>query len=695
MINKAIAWFQENFSNIVRLFLFVASVFLILLVFPRQTGFYYEFSQARPWLYDDLIAPFNFAIQKSPAELAREREEVVKELTPFFKEDPGTYERQFQQLNNRFELAWAEKHPENRQEERKKEELKRLAISIFDSIYKRGVIFLEGDMTELPPSEEILLLEGTIARSKRIGDFFTIQEAFQFIGDELSQVDMEANYRNLMRQVLESSVSHSVTFDEQANARAITSALERISPTRGMIQQGEKIVSKGEIITDEKFLILESFKAEFSRQLGSASVNYIVFIGQFLLVAVSIVVLSLFLLFFRPEVFYNSRKLIVILLSIYLMVVLTSQVVKYNINLLYIVPVCIVPIIIRSFYDNRLALYVHIISIILVGFLVPKSFEFVFLQFIAGIIAILSMASLRRRSQLFFTVFLIFLTYSVIFSGLNLAQTGTFSTINPINYLYFAGSALLTLFSYPLIFLFEKASGLPTDFSLLELSDTNSPLLRQLNMEAPGTFQHSLQVANLSEEAINLIGGNSLLVRTGALYHDIGKMDQPQFFIENQNSEINPHDELTYQESAEVIIGHVIKGIEKARKHNIPEYIIDFIRTHHGTTTTRYFYAMEKKENPDKEVDPEIFRYKGPAPFSKETAVLMMADSVEAASRSIKKPTEESINNLVDGIIDTQIDENQFDNADITFKEISIIKKVFKNRLMHIFHVRIAYPTMN
>lgn len=694
-MNKIIEWFQEHFTTMVRFFLLAASVFLILLLFPRQTGFYWEFSQARPWLYEDLIAPFNFAIQKTPQELERERQEILNELTPFFHEEAGIYDMQFQLLNQRFEMSWAEKARQDLVEENKKEHIKSFAINIFDSIYQRGVIFLEGEWVNAPPGTRILILEGNIARNRIIGNFFTIQEAFELISRELSKKDLSTPYMSLLRSVLEASIAHSVVYDEEANARAAEVALERISPTRGMVQQGEKIVSKGEIITDEKYIILESFKAEFGRQLGSTSANYIVFIGQFLLVAVSIVVLSLFLKLFRTEVFYNSRKLMVILLSIYLMIFFTSQMVKYNINLLNIVPVCIVPIIIRSFFDNRLALYVHIIAIILVGFLVPKSFEFVFLQFIAGIIAILSMASLRRRSQLFATVALIFMTYSVIFTGLILAQTGSFTPIEPINYLYFAGSALLTLFSYPLIYIFERASGLPTDFSLLELSDTNSPLLRELNMQAPGTFQHSLQVANLSEEAINIIGGNSLLVRTGALYHDIGKMDQPQYFIENQNSEINPHDDLTYTESAEVIISHVIKGIEKARKHNIPEYIIDFIRTHHGTTTTRYFFVMEQKDNPDKEIDASVFRYKGPEPFSKETAVLMMADSVEAASRSMKKPTEENINQLVDSIIDTQMQEKQFDNADITLKDITTIKKVFKNRLMHIFHVRIAYPNLN
>lgn len=679
----------------VRLSLFAISIVLIVWLFPRQTGFYWEFSQARPWMYDDLIAPFNFAIQKSSEELAREREEILKDFTPFFRKDPAVYDSQFQLMNTRFELAWSEKFGDNDISNTQKARVKNVAINIFDSIYKRGVIFLEGEMTDAPAQMNILLLDGPVAQTRQVGDFFNIREGFQFAGKMIDQSQLEADKRSLLRNVLENSITHSVFWDGETNSKAIASAMERISPTRGMVQQGEKIISKGELITAEKMKILESFRTEYTRQLGGASANYLVFWGQFLLVSISIVVLSLFLWVFRRDVFTNTRKIMVILLCIFLMVFLTSQVVKYNINLLYLIPVCIVPIIIRSFFDNRLALYVHITSIILIGFLVPKSFEFIFLQFIAGIIAILSMAGLRRRSQLFTTVSLIFLTYAAVFTGLTLAQTGSFAQIETVNYIYFAGSAMLTLFSYPLIYIFERTSGLPTDFSLLELADTNSPLLRELNLTAPGTFQHSLQVANLSEEAINIIGGNSLMVRTGALYHDIGKMEQPQYFIENQNSEINPHDELSYTESAEIIIGHVIKGIEKARKHNLPEYIIDFIRTHHGTTTTRYFYAMEQKENPDKEINKDVFTYKGPKPFSKETAVLMMADSVEAASRSMKNPDEESINKLVDNIINTQIEEQQFDNANITFKDINIIKRVFKNRLMHIYHIRIAYPSSN
>ncbi len=694
-MNKIISWFLENFSNMVRFILFVLSIYLIVLLFPRETGFYQEFSQARPWMYEDLIAPFDFAILKSQEEINRERQEIIDEFTPFYERDQGVYETQFQQLIQNFEIRWRESFSGTTAYTPLKDEAKNAAIALFDSIYKKGIIFLEGETTRSAAPEEILLRDGSVAKTRDVEDFFTIRQAFETAEKYVSDLNFPSEVKSVVQYALESSLTHSVVEDEETNNMALENALSRISRTRGLVQQGEKIISQGELITAEKMRILESFRTEYGRQLGSASQSSLIFWGQFLLVSISILVLSLFLKEFRKEVFNNTRKLVVILLTIYLMVFLTSQVVKYDLDLLYLLPVCIVPIIIRSFFDNRLALYVHITSIILIGFLVPRSFEFVFIQFIAGIIAILSMASLRRREQLFFTVSLIFLTYSAVYTGLLLAQTGSFENIEPIQYLYFLGGATLTLLSYPLIYVFERTSGLPTDFSLLELSDTNNKLLRELNLSAPGTFQHSLQVANMAEEAINTIGGNSLLIRTGAMYHDIGKMDQPHFFTENQNAGINPHDDISYAESAEIIIGHVIKGIEKARKYNLPEYLIDFIRTHHGTTTTRYFYVMEQKDNPDKEIDKEVFTYKGPKPFSKETAVLMMADSVEAASRSLKKPDEKSISGLIDNIIDTQIEENQFDNADITFKDITTIKKVFKNRMMHIFHVRIAYPVLN
>jgi cyclic-di-AMP phosphodiesterase PgpH len=686
-----IYWLQRNLSNINKTILVLISIFLLVQLFPRQPGFDYEYQQARPWLYDDLIAPFSFAILKSHNQLADERKAIEESFTPFFSLTPGVGNIILDDFESSFEAAWEEKYGESN-DRALKQRSKDLGLRILSDLYNTGIIFLEEELRNESNDFRIMLLEDNIARSKTLDHFFTIQDAFIFAITELDEASVEVDVQ-LLQSLLESSLRHNVFYNEELTARTLRAELDEIPVTRGMVQQGEKIVSKGELITPSTFQILESFKLEYQRQVGNSAMQPILYLGQFLLVSISMIVLLLFLNFFRKDVYADNRRLLLILMSVLLMVFLTSIMIRNNFDYLYLVPVCIVPVIIRAFFDNRLALYIHIITIILIGFLIPRSFEFVFLQFLAGIIAILSMADLRRRSQLFYTVALIFATYSAVYFGLSLAHTGSFDNLYWRDFAYFAGGAFLTLFAYPLIFLFERIFGLPTDFSLLELSDTNNTLLRKLGMEAPGTFQHSLQVANLSEEAIIAIGGNSLLTRTGALYHDIGKMKNPLYFIENQSSGYNPHDEVSFRESARIIIDHVIDGIEMARKHNLPEYVIDFIRTHHGTTTARYFYMMEMNENPDEEVEKSDFIYAGPRPFSKETAVVMMADSVEAASRSLRKPDEKTISQLVNNIIDTQVNEKQFDNADITFKDITKVKSILKRMLLNIYHVRVAYPT--
>ncbi len=667
------------------------SIFLLVQLFPRQPGFDYEYQQARPWLYDDLIAPFSFAILKSGEQLDEERKAIEESFSPFFSLLPGIGQTILANFESGFETAWEDKYADS-SNRALKQRSREAGIRILSELYDTGIIFIEEAFRNKNDDYRIMLLEANVARAKTLGDFFTIQDAFMHALTELDKVAESVDVE-LLQPLLESSLRHNVFYNEELTDRTLRAELEEIPLTRGMVQEGEKIISKGELITPETFRILESFKIEYQRQLGDSAMQSILYLGQFLLVSISMIVLLLFLFYFRRDVFTDNRRLLLILMSVLLMVFLTSIIIRNNVDYLYLVPVCIVPVIIRAFFDNRLALYIHIITIILIGFLIPRSFEFVFLQFLAGIIAILSMADLRRRSQLFYTVALIFATYSAVYFGLSLAHTGSFDNLYWRDFAYLAGGAFLTLFAYPLLFLFEKMFGLPTDFSLLELADTNNKLLRKLGLEAPGTFQHSLQVANLSEEAIIAIGGNSLLTRTGALYHDIGKMKNPLYFIENQASGYNPHDDISYRESARIIIDHVIDGIEMARKHNLPEYVIDFIRTHHGTTTARYFYTMQVKENPDAEVEKSDFIYPGPRPFSKETAVVMMADSVEAASRSLRKPDEKTISQLVDKIIDTQVSEKQFDNADITFKDITKVKSILKRMLLNIYHVRVAYPT--
>ncbi len=685
-------WLQRQFSNIIKGFLVLLSIFLLVQLFPRQPGFDYEYQQARPWMYEDLIAPFNFAILKTPAELEKEQEEVMADFLPFFSRRPTIRESMMEFFEKAFEEAWNEKYDEN-DEPVLKRQSREAGINILDHLYNAGIIFFDEKFREKPANFQIRVVEDNVARSTVLGAMYTIQEAYLYVLSVLDDLDDRTD-ASLLQPLLENALSHNVFYDEGLTERTIAAELDNIPLSRGMVQEGEKIISKGELVSPETYQILESFRVEFQRQTGDASMQTILYAGQFVLVSISMIVMLLFLYFFRKDVFSDNRKILLILLSVLLMVFMTSLVIRFNIDYIYLVPVCLVPVIIRAFFDNRLALYIHITTIILIGFLIPRSFEFVFIQFIAGIIAILSMASLRRRSQLFVTVALIFATYSAVYFGLSLAHTGSFKNLYWPDFAYFAVGAFLTLFAYPLIFLFERLFGMPTDFSLLELADTNNSLLRNLGLRAPGTFQHSLQVANLSEEAILAIGGNSLLTRTGALYHDIGKMQNPQYFTENQSAEFNPHDEISYKESARIIINHVIDGIELARRQNLPEYIIDFIRTHHGTTTARYFYTMQVKESQDEEVSKADFIYPGPRPFSKETAVVMMADSVEAASRSLGKPDEKKIGQLVDQIIDTQVQEKQFDNADITFRDISTVKGIFKRMLLNIYHVRVAYPSM-
>jgi putative nucleotidyltransferase with HDIG domain len=417
-----------------------------------------------------------------------------------------------------------------------------------------------------------------------------------------------------------------------------------------------------------------------------------ILLGHLIFIIVCITVLFLFLLNFRREILEDSLKISFILIIVLIFVSIASVTLKYSIDSIYLIPFAIIPIIIRTFYDARLALFIHIIVVMLVGFFAPNGFEFVFLNFIAGIIAIFSLTDLHRRGKLFLSAFLVVITYSIIYFGMSITYEGNVHDIKWENFLYFGANGVLLLLSYPLIYVFEKVFGFLSEVTLLELSDTNQPLLRLLAEKAPGTFQHSLQVANLAEDAVYKIGGNPLLVRTGALYHDVGKMDNSICFIENQNSGYNPHDYLELDESAKIIINHIIIGEKIAKKYKLPIQIIDFIKTHHGTSRVEYFYRLFKNKFPDKTIDEKKFTYPGVKPYSIETAVLMMADTVEAASRSIEKIDENAINNLVDSLIDKQIANGQYEDAPLTFKDVSIIKRIFKQKLVNIYHARIEYP---
>ena len=468
-----------------------------------------------------------------------------------------------------------------------------------------------------------------------------------------------------------------------------------VSISKGIIESGTRIVLVGDVIDDHTFLVLESLKKDYENILGSSQNHYLIVIGQCMLIISCILLLFLYLRNFRKQILHDNKKLLFILLFVLLYVALTTLVLKFPKINIYIIPFALITIVVRTLMDSRTALFVFIITVLITGFLAPNGFEFVFLQLAAGIMAIYSLPRLERRGQLVLTGIITFLTYSFVYFAFAITQEVSIAEIKWINFMWFAINGLLLTFSYSLIYIFEKLFGFLSDVTLIELSNQNHPLLRQLTQHSPGTFQHCLQVANLSEAAINQIGGNPLLVRTGALYHDIGKMKHPAYFIENQLSNSNPHDKLDFDKSAQIITDHVKYGVKIAKKHKLPQRIIDFIETHHGAGRVQYFYTSFKNKYPDKEIDEEKFTYPGPDPFTKETAVLMMADSIEAASRSLKEKTPETIRKLINSIIDKQVAENRFQNADITFKNINQVKEIFTNALINVYHARIEYPKEN
>jgi putative nucleotidyltransferase with HDIG domain len=689
-MSKFLSYLRNHNSEISKVFLFLISIVVLVILFPKEGKFKYEYAKGKPWLHSDLIAPFDFAIQKSKTEIQNEEKEALKQLSPYFNRDDEMLLSKKKSLINEFNTKWDLKYGKKKRKDKKREKSLEVCESIFDSIAQKGIIELVPELDNKPPDFKIMIIKNNVVSEVALKDMFTIHTADKYIQKKLADIDNID--REHVLSSLENILVRNITFDTEKTELEKKEILNKISPTRGMVQRGEKIISKGELVTESKYQILESLRIDYESKLGSSFKVTGIVAGLIILISVSMFSLFLFLLFFRKEVFANTKNLVLILIMVTGMVAITIVVSKFLPEYIYIIPFCLVPMIVGIFYDTRLALFAHLVTIIITALLVPNSYEFVFLQLFTGIVTILSILRLERRSQFFLTSLLVFLTYSVIYIGMTLIKEGAIEDINRNYFALFAGSAILTLFSYPIIFVFEKVFGLITDVTLLELSNTNNKLLRQLALKAPGTFQHSMQMANLAEAAIYEIGGNPLLIRTGAMYHDIGKMDSPLYFIENQTTGINPHDELTFDESATIIIEHVINGIEKARKNNLPEQIIDFIRTHHGTRRTEYFYTLAKQENPDEEVDPSVYTYPGPEPFSKETAVLMMADTVEAASRSLKKPDEEAISNIVDSVIDKQIESHQFDNAPITFRDIKTVRKIFKKMLMNIYHLRIEYP---
>lgn len=686
-MKKFVSFIRHSHPEIYKGILFVIAIGIIVAIFPKQGKFKYEFQnlKGKPWHHEDLIAPFDFAIKKTKQELALEKLETIKQAKLYFKEKTEELTKRKELLRSNFEKNWSSKNTKT------KENTLKIANKILDSIYSKGIIEYNDVISNKPQDYTILVLKNNIAEEHELKNLHTVKTAYAYIQSTLEQQKADID-RIFILSLLENAISHSIFFDKITTDKVLQQSINEIAPSRDIILKNQRIISKGEILDPATYQILESLKGEFEQQAGGDGNYYFILFGQIIIVTLCFAVLIIFLFFFRNDIFLDNTKITFILMLIILQVLMADLAIDSQSFSIYLLPFCILPVIIRAFYDTRIALFVHLVTVLIISFIAPNRFEYAFIQLLGGMVAIFSIVNMRNRSQIFLSSIIIFATYSVSYIGITIIQEGGIDVISGYDFAWFGISALLTLFSYPLIFIFEKLFGFISDVSLLELSDTNGKLLRELASRAPGTFQHSLQVANLAEEAIYTIGGNSLLVRAGALYHDIGKMDMPMYFIENQAHGINPHEDLNFDESAAIIINHVIKGIEIAKKNKLPEQIIDFIRTHHGTTITAYFYRSFQNAFPGEKIDESKFHYPGPIPFSKETAVLMMADSVEAASRSLKKYDAEAIDNLVEMIINKQIEQEQFVNADITFKDINTLKKIFKKKLMNIYHVRVEYP---
>ncbi|WP_442844977.1 HD family phosphohydrolase [Leeuwenhoekiella sp. H156] len=673
--------FYKNQGSIYKVLLCIASTILIVYLFPKSGKFQFDFQQNKPWQYDNLYAPVDFAILKSDEQLEVERAEARDNIIPYFNYDQDIANEAKAAYENQFASVFTDSIFKNRQKE-----LKTFGLQILDDIYKYGVI---SDVSAFEDGRKIYLRRGNEVEETSIENLNTTDEITTLINRRLVNGPY-VQAVNRFKELFYDIVQPNVFYDEKLTTKELNAELSKIAPTKGVVNKGSRIVAKGEIVEQKTYQILKSLQAEYESQTWTASkYNWVVF-GYVLLVSVALTMLLLFIRNYREQVFENNTKVTFIFFNIILMVLFTTLIVKYDANYVYVVPLCILPLVIKAFFDARLGLFTHVIAILLLGFIVPNTSEYMFLQVIAGIVTILTVSELYKRANLFISVGQITFIYILGYFAFHIIHEGTIDNLEWETFSMFIITGLATLFVQPLIYAYEKIFGLVSDLSLLELTDTNSKLLKELANKAPGTFHHSLNVANLAEAAANEIGANSMLVRVGALYHDIGKMVNPTDFTENQSTGINTHEDLSPDESARIIIDHVLNGIEIARKNNLPDRVIDFIRTHHGTSTVYYFY--KKAQEQDGEVNVEDFRYPGPLPFSKETAILMMSDSVEAASKSLKNPTSVLIDSFVEKIINKQMDENQFLNANITFKEIQTIKKVLKLKLNNIYHLRIEYP---
>ena len=671
---------QKNY-NIPTILYFVVTALLIAYFFPREGKFRYQFHEGKPWRYGLLTAPSDFPIYKTTEEVNQERDSVLAKFEPYYRLDTSVVQKAKEKLHATYQ-AQASQVPIGY--------IHYIENSLTD-LYKNGIITSQ-ELDELRESEytRINLLENAIAQPRYLSDLFTVRTAYEFI---INNCPPHLDKAILQSCDINNYLQENISDDPEMTEKVKENMLQSVSLASGMVQAGERIVDRGEIVDNHTYNVLRSLKSVHESKTGGTETQSIILAGQFILVFGLMLCFWLYLWSFRVKIFHNRRNVLFMILCIFMSCILTELCVTYSLFNVYILPYAIAPIVVRTFFDSRTALYVHLITVLICSLMVPFPHEFLLLQIVAGMVVTFSLKELSERSQLIRCAFFIFISYAACYLGLTLYQEANFQKINWLTMLYFGINFIFLMFTYVLVYILEKTFGYVSSITLVELSNINNPILKKLSETCPGTFQHSLQVSILASEAAAKIGANAQLVRTGALYHDIGKMSNPIFFTENQTS-VNPHNKLSFDQSAQIIISHVTEGVKIAEKAMLPKQVINFIRTHHGNGKAKYFYNSYKNQYPNKPIDEELFTYPGPNPFSKETAVLMMADSVEAASRSLKEHTEESIMNLVNKIIDSQINDGLLRNTPLTFRDVEDVKSVFVNKLKTMYHTRISYPDL-
>ena len=673
-----------SYKNLIyKSLIFIATVSVIVYFLPNEGKFNYQFDINKPWKYGLLQASFDFPIYINDIQVQKEQDSILADYQPYFQIDKEAEKNVLSKLREDYNKTLRHSLPGT--------DYVRYIERTLKALYEDGII-AGNDLKRMEEDSiiAIRLVDKNVATSRFIDQLYTVKEAYEY----LLNADTTHYKKKILQQCnLNDYITPNLVYDEEKSEAAQKDLLSNISWANGFVLNGQKIIDRGEIVDEQTYNILESLRKEWEKRSDSVQEIRLTLAGQILYVGIFLFCFMAYLELFRADYYEQKGTLTLLFALIVFFPVLSSIMVEQNLSSIYVVPFAMIPIIVRVFLDSRTAFMAHVTIILLCSITLRFPHEFILLQVVAGMVAIYSLRELSQRSQLLRTALVVFISYALLYFAFELIHEDDLTKLNTRMYIYFMINGILLLFAYPLLFLLEKIFGFTSDVTLVELSNINNSLLREMSEVAPGTFQHSLQMANLAAAAANKIGGKSQLVRTGALYHDIGKMVNPAFFTENQSG-VNPHKSLSYEQSAQVIISHITDGLKLAEKHNLPKVIKDFISTHHGRGLTKYFYISYKNEHPDEEVDQEKFRYPGPNPFTKEQAVLMMADSVEAASRSLPEYTEESISTLVDKIIDTQVSEGYFKECPITFKDIATVKALFKEKLKTMYHTRISYPEL-